>query len=483
MNCQEIIRFQIWRLIRDFQNRLNLTALAIGGQIQKFSYDRHGLNTKSMSQSQSQSKNFALSTKGLTKIPKCEERDDFTFIVGNHRYFCPKIIADFLSPRLCKLHAVDCSICEFSIETRDAESVFGSFIDFGFGHSVEISDSELGKFISLCRELWNQEFYDALVGSDLTQSNAIERLEFHEGIEGNSEIAVGFIASNFSDFSIEELKRLGLSAICAIVHHRSLKLLSEDSLYDFVAGLVERDLVFFALFEAVRFEYLSVDRISKFFDFTIDSLELIDRLLWSSLKGRFVLPVEPTIPIDWIPSRQSAGVCVESRVFAPTAPLRGIISHLSERCGGNVHDHGLVTITANRPTNDHPNYARKKAADLTTNSYFHSANEPNQWICSDFNRMKVNPTHYSIRSYYGGGVNSHHLKTWTVEGSNDGTVWIRLDDRTNNGELNCANAVATFAISQSQSVRLIRLQQTGPDHYGCNSLILCSFEVFGTLLE
>jgi hypothetical protein len=63
-----------------------------------------------------------------------------------------------------------------------------------------------------------------------------------------------------------------------------LKLSSEILLYDFVIGLIESDSAFFRLFEVVRFEYLSVDRISKFFDFTIDSLDLIDRSLWSSLK-------------------------------------------------------------------------------------------------------------------------------------------------------------------------------------------------------
>jgi hypothetical protein len=142
----------------------------------------------------SKSKNFALSTKGLTKIPKYQERDDFTLIVGNRCCLCPWIIADFLSPRLCKLHAIDCSICKFLFETRDAESRFRSFIDLGFGYSVEISDSDRGMFISLCRKLWNQELYDALVGSDLTQSNAIKRLEFLEGIEGDSAVAIPFIA-------------------------------------------------------------------------------------------------------------------------------------------------------------------------------------------------------------------------------------------------------------------------------------------------
>jgi hypothetical protein len=72
-------------------------------------------------------------------------------------------------------------------------------------------------------------------------------------------------------------------------------------------------------------------------------------------------------------------------VFASTSPLLGIILHLSERCGGNVHDHQLATITANRLINDLPSIAAKNAAELTANSYFWSANEPNQWICYDFN--------------------------------------------------------------------------------------------------
>jgi hypothetical protein len=97
--------------------------------------------------------------------------------------------------------------------------------------------------------------------------------------------------------------------------------------------------------------------------------------------------------------------------------------------------------------------------------------------------MKVKPTHYSIRLYYGAGLNSIHLKTWTGDSSNDGTAWIRLDERMNNNELNSANAGATFAISQPQPVHMIRLQQTGPNHSGKIFLVICSFEVFGTLFE
>jgi hypothetical protein len=63
--------------------------------------------------------------------------------------------------------------------------------------------------------------------------------------------------------------------------------------------------------------------------------------------------------------RQSARVVVEGRVFAPTSLLLGIILHLSERCGGNVHDRQLVTITANRLYNDNSCNATRNAVDLT----------------------------------------------------------------------------------------------------------------------
>jgi hypothetical protein len=57
-------------------------------------------------------------------------------------------------------------------------------------------------------------------------------------------------------------------------------------------------------------------------------------------------------------------------MFALTSPLRGIISHLSERGGGNVHNHQLITITANRLLNNRSDYTAKNAAELTANSYF-----------------------------------------------------------------------------------------------------------------
>jgi hypothetical protein len=75
----------------------------------------------------------------------------------------------------------------------------------------------------------------------------------------------------------------------------------------------------------------------------------------------------------------------------------GIISHLTQKHGGNVHDKGIVTITAS-DLDDRPTYTRKNVADLSAYSYFMSDDEPHQWICWDFHEKRVRPTHYTIET-------------------------------------------------------------------------------------
>jgi hypothetical protein len=55
--------------------------------------------------------------------------------------------------------------------------------------------------------------------------------------------------------------------------------------------------------------------------------------------------------------------------FISGHPFVGIIAHLTKQCGGNVHDRGVVNITASTTSGScHP----KNAADLTTNDCFES---------------------------------------------------------------------------------------------------------------
>jgi hypothetical protein len=161
----------------------------------------------------------------------------------------------------------------------------------------------------------------------------------------------------------------------------------------------------------------------------------------------------------------------------PMAPFKGIISHLTAKCGGNVHDRGIVEITASSAhQDDFGDYAPRNIADLGTYSFFRSENKPGQWICLDFKTVRIEPTHYTIRTGKLG-----HLKSWAVEGSDDGVSWTEIDRRENNSDLSRWGAVKTFAISQSVSFKRIRLCQTGLNFSGSNSLALEAFEVFGAV--
>jgi hypothetical protein len=153
----------------------------------------------------------------------------------------------------------------------------------------------------------------------------------------------------------------------------------------------------------------------------------------------------------------------------------GIISYLTRKHGGNVHDRAIITMTSKSVYSDHPRDAVRNAADFTSDSDFCSRDEPGQWVCWDFQEMRVRPTHYTIKSY--------KLKSWVVDGSRDFMNWTEIDRKTDNADFEDGTDVVSFAVSNSAECRFIRLTQIGKRHDGYDSLIMEAFEFFGTLLE
>ena len=69
---------------------------------------------------------------------------------------------------------------------------------------------------------------------------------------------------------------------------------------------------------------------------------------------------------------------------------------------GNVHDEGIVYVTASSvyKKNDSSNHP-KNAVDLGTESKYYSNDEKDTWICYDFKERRVIPTSYSVMSLLG----------------------------------------------------------------------------------
>jgi hypothetical protein len=166
--------------------------------------------------------------------------------------------------------------------------------------------------------------------------------------------------------------------------------------------------------------------------------------------------------------------------------LDGIISYLSKRHEGNVHDTGVVTLTATSVDRDQPRWHPKCAADLASLSAFCSKNALGQWICWDFREMRILPTHYTIHADY--------LKSWVIEGSLDGESWTELDRqietlvlanraRASWGRSNDKFYGTRFPVSPSAEFRFIRLSHAGKSVTGLDCLSVVAVEFFGTLFE
>jgi hypothetical protein len=182
----------------------------------------------------------------------------------------------------------------------------------------------------------------------------------------------------------------------------------------------------------------------------------------------------------------------------------GIIAHLTRGCGGNVHDRHIVDVTSGsfeketEGTNPHsgaydndPRYPAKNAADLETDSIFSSAwrekedNIPhtrNNWVCYDFKRRRIGPTHYAIRTH-NNGPGGANLKSWLIETSGDGESWREVSREEGNEQLNGEHFTGIFAVAGGEECRFIRLVNIGRNHRGYDGLLITAWEIFGGLLE
>jgi hypothetical protein len=153
----------------------------------------------------------------------------------------------------------------------------------------------------------------------------------------------------------------------------------------------------------------------------------------------------------------------------------GILASMKTKASQNIHDEGLVEITAS--SIDHRSSRPPKIiADYDHNDTFTTNNSANSWIRVNFMNRSIKPMSYVLRV---GDWN--RPKNWVLEGSNDRISWIELDRRENTDLPNFA--VRRFPVAKSEEVRMIRLRQTGKNANGSDYLTIGSFDVSGTLLE
>jgi hypothetical protein len=428
-----------------------------------------------------------LSGRGLANIAESKKQNDFTFIVSGHRYDCPWFVADFLSPRVGRLHENDPSASELVIDTSDRQGQFPDFLSLGRGDAISLTSSNRSFILSVAAELENFDIY-WLVRADFPDemncsSFCSDFADLH-GFDCPADRVISFIASHFCEIDESFLIRLPISTLKRVLSHDSLRIKSEDSLYAFVISVLNLCAESVSLLEQIRFEYLSSDAMDSFVLWSFDHFDQIYESfsLWKAICVRLSLTVSDGPANPRADDRSCASSVPKSavtiRTFSPSTydDFNGIISHLTREHDGNVHDQGIVDISAK---SIYLSAFAKYAADIESTVYFHSKNDPGQWLCYDFKNRRVRPTHYSIRFHSG----HYYPRSWVLEGSNDGSSWVVLDSQTTNLELNLIRLIDTFSVSHTVECRFVRLRQTGTNAGGSYYVVLSAFELFGELIE
>jgi hypothetical protein len=81
------------------------------------------------------------------------------------------------------------------------------------------------------------------------------------------------------------------------------------------------------------------------------------------------------------------------------APFSGIIAHLTVKCGGNVHEKGVVNVIGN-PLDNNQKYAARHVVDFDDrDSHFWSVNAADQALVYDFKQRAVVVREYAMSGW------------------------------------------------------------------------------------
>ena len=389
------------------------------------------------------------------------------------------MLAEFLSPKISRIRRSDSCADRYVFKdgsTRICKAFAELVSCLRQGKPLDIDKSNFEELVQVSYELENDEILSSLLTLayfDIEKALCMVRC----GTLGSRcEALVNYVAAHFHEISDEGLRAMDVDTARLLLSHKSLRIQSEDTLYDFVRSRAQCDCRFVCLFEFVCFEYLSDNRIKDFVSFVNGQiLAEFNMDIWHRISRR--LMQSGTQKGTRAASMEERGPEPPLSEFAYQAerPLDGIIAYLQRTCRG-FGSKKAVEITKG------DDWQRKGIGEPGTDS----PSEPgfgllSQVMC-DFKEWQVTPRSYSIRSKQR-GTGSCHPKSWVFEVSNDGNTWQIIDRRENNDDLNGSHLTQNFSINPEPlgRFRFARLRLIGTNHAGGHRFHLDSVEIFGTL--
>ena len=139
-----------------------------------------------------------LKTSSILSVPLQNFTEEFTFVVNGKEFKTSQIIADLLSPIVCKIHLNDPTFDQFNIETVE-EGDFSHILNLTNFKECDISAKETDFFSEVFAILGNEsiEFFEGNL--EITIDNVLPQIKNHEKTTKKKSFMkeVEFISSHF----------------------------------------------------------------------------------------------------------------------------------------------------------------------------------------------------------------------------------------------------------------------------------------------
>jgi hypothetical protein len=179
----------------------------------------------------------------------------------------------------------DPTIQEFCITTLDPHGHFKDFLSLGYGSILCVSDANSHFLRQISIELCNRELFDSLGAiNDLSGVKLLDELRFLFQNDTECEHLVETCSSSFWQFPISSLNTLSFDLLSSILSHPSLKVVSEDWLYQIIRTHISEHLEYSVLLQTIHFQYLSPESLEDFLLLIQDFPELLTFSLFCSVR-------------------------------------------------------------------------------------------------------------------------------------------------------------------------------------------------------
>lgn len=230
-----------------------------------------------------------LNKEAILNIP-FKTYDEFSFIVNDKIFKTTKIVAELISPIICRYHQCDPTINNFTITTKE-EGDFNIILKLINFEEQTFPESQLPFISEVVEILGNDSIECKRNQPNLTKSNALkllnEHLKFKIFYSESIQNEINFISSHLYEIIEEqenELNQLSIDALMLILNNENISLLKEDQLVNFINHLYFSDSKYSKLYDFVLFENVGTKAIDEFLN--IYDINDMTNEIWAAISRR-----------------------------------------------------------------------------------------------------------------------------------------------------------------------------------------------------